>query len=103
MKSYKKRIKNLGSDEIEKMVKDLEAMKPWFDDPLTHEQAHECMLTASMVGILRAAGEHESEAGAVELLKNQSKFLSIPYSVLDSYANGIAALQSSAIANRNKP
>ncbi|NPT46159.1 hypothetical protein GNZ12_33530 [Paraburkholderia sp. 1N] len=78
-------------------IKDaLGVMKPWFDDPKTHEVANECMMVASFVGLFRASGNWGAEAEASAMLKQLSESSKIPYQVLSTYADGVAALDKHA-------
>lgn len=78
------------------MIDDLGVMKPWFDDPETHEVANKCMMFASFVGVIRASGNWGAEAAVSAMLKKLSESSKIPYQVLSTYADGVAALDKHA-------
>jgi hypothetical protein len=87
-----KQGKYMEQNGMETMAGDLSVMQPWFDDPETHEVANKCMMLASFVGVLRASGNWGAEAAALAMLKKLSESSKIPYQVLSTYADGVAAM-----------
>lgn len=96
MTNWIEQNKSSEIDDMKAMTDDLSIIKPWFDDPKTHELATKCMMFASFVGVLRASGNLSAEAAASTMLKKLSETSKIPYHVLSTYADGVAALNAHA-------
>ncbi|CAG4907435.1 hypothetical protein [Paraburkholderia gardini] len=83
-------------------IKDAAAvLKPWFDDPKTHEAANMCMIVAPLAGLLRTSGKAGAEVEAAAMLQQLSETSKIPLSVLSTFADGSAAMLR--FAERERP
>lgn len=80
-----------------KMIENaLNVMKPWFDDPETQGGAEMCLRGAAHAGYLRTSQNPRTRAKGDGVLTEMSEALLIPRSVLETYADGMAALHTRA-------
>ncbi|MFT0170960.1 hypothetical protein ACLKMY_18420 [Paraburkholderia mimosarum] len=79
---------------MKKIADAVRVLKPWFDDPETHEIVVERLRSAAHAGHLRTSPNPQARAKGDEMLTLVSEGAMIPRSVLETYGEGIAALNS---------
>ncbi|BCF95566.1 hypothetical protein PPGU19_001350 [Paraburkholderia sp. PGU19] len=79
---------------MKKIEDALSVLRPWFDNPATQAVTVSCLASAAHAGHFRRSQNAQTRAKGDAMLGQMSEVLLIPHSVLETYADGMAALNT---------